>query len=277
VLVLALGLAVSMNAYAKVWMSGEEGSLPLVAGYDSVFQVGEELTYNVSYAFIDIGQVRVKIVDKIQKEGKTTYRAMGYIDSYKGVPLVDLHTTYESSFSESLYAQWFRARLKVEDQQWRKFVYDFDYPSGNVYVEVGLEKSTVVERRDTLKVNTWYQDGLSLFYFARCMVNSITASNVPVVVNEKKASTYLNFKNEMQSQKIDAVDYPIDVVYFDGRADFVGVFGLTGDFEGWFSNDAAHVPVLAKMKVLIGNIRLELMKWNRPGWKPPRYFEKSGK
>jgi hypothetical protein len=276
-LALVLGIAVSVNAYAKVWAPGEEVGQPLAAGNDSVFQVGEELTYNVSYAFIDLGQVRIKVVDKIQKEGKTLCRAMAYIDSYKGVPLVDLHTTYESSISESLYARWFQARLKVEDQQWRKFIYDFDYPSGNVYVEVGLEKSDTVERRDTLKVNTWYQDGLSLFFFARGMVNSTKGMTIPVIVNEKKASTFLNFKNEKQSQKIDAVDYPIDVVYFDGRADFVGIFGLTGDFEGWFSNDAAHVPVLAKMKVLIGNVRLELMKWNRPGWTPPRYFEKSGK
>ncbi len=264
-------------SYAKNWTAGQQGGPPREAGFDSIFQVGEELTYNVSYAFIDLGQVRLKVVEKIQKEGRTLYRAMAYIDSYKGVPLVDLHTTYESLISESLYARWFRARLKVEDQQWRKFIYDFDYPSGNVYVEVGLEKSDTVERRDTLKVNSLYQDGLSLFFLARGMVSSTKGMTVPVIVNEKKASTYLDFKNERQSQKIDAVDYPIDVVYFDGRADFVGIFGLTGDFEGWFSNDAAHVPVLAKMKVLIGNVRLELMKWTRPGWKPPQYFETSGK
>ena len=31
--------------------------------------------------------------------------------------------------------------------------------------------------------------------------------------------------------------------------------------------------VVAKMKVLIGNIRIELMKWKRAGWAPPRYPE----
>ncbi|MBI4810246.1 MAG: hypothetical protein HY800_02135 [Ignavibacteriales bacterium] len=31
---------------------------------DSVFQIGEELTYNVSYMSIDIGQIRVKQVEK---------------------------------------------------------------------------------------------------------------------------------------------------------------------------------------------------------------------
>jgi hypothetical protein len=66
------------------------------------------------------------------------------------------------------------------------------------------------------------------------------------------------------------VDYPVDVVHFDGNMDFVGIFGLTGGFEGWFSNDEARVPILAKMKVLIGSVTVELMKWTRPGWNPPR-------
>jgi hypothetical protein len=65
----------------------------------------------------------------------------------------------------------------------------------------------------------------------------------------------------------------VDVVHFEGRADFEGIFGMTGDFEGWFSNDEARVPILAKMKVIIGNIRIELTKWNREGWKPPKFVE----
>jgi hypothetical protein len=45
---------------------------------------------------------------------------------------------------------------------------------------------------------------------------------------------------------------------------------LTGDFEGWFSNDEARVPILAKMKVILGSITIELMRWKRAGWTPPR-------
>jgi hypothetical protein len=70
--------------------------------------------------------------------------------------------------------------------------------------------------------------------------------------------------------EVDAIDYPVDVVHFDGHLDFVGIFGLTGGFEGWFSNDEARVPIMAKMKVLIGSVTVELMKWNRQGWTPPR-------
>ena len=53
--------------------------------------------------------------------------------------------------------------------------------------------------------------------------------------------------------------------------DFISIFGLTGYFEGWFSNDEASIPIVAKMKVLIGNITLELKSWKREGWIPPKY------
>ena len=239
---------------------------------DSIFQVGEELTYNVSYAFYDIGQVRIKIVDKTTEGGKTVYKAMANIDSYKGVPFVDLHSIYESNVNASMYSQWFRSRTKKDDH-WNYFVYNYHYQRKRLLIEHGLWGSDKVDQRDSLTLDTLSQDGLSLFYFARANLMDRQVMNVPTVVSEQKGNTLIQFTNERTDEKIDAVDYPVDCIHFEGNAGFVGIFGLTGDFEGWFSNDAARVPILAKMKVIIGSIRIELMKWKRVGWSPPRYIE----
>jgi len=237
---------------------------------ETIFQAGEELTYNVSFLGIDLGQVKVKTLEAISHDDRTAYKAIAYIDSYKGVPLVDLHSIYESIIDQTMYTHWFRARDK-KDTSWTSYVYDFEYSKHSVYMEEGKWKSSAVDRRDTLKLDTLTQDGLSLFFFARKHVADNHGINVPVVVNEKKGNTYINFTGERTKDKIDAVDYPIDLLYFDGQANFIGVFGLTGGFEGWFSNDDAHVPILAKMKVLIGSIHIELISWKRDGWAPPRY------
>ena len=50
-----------------------------------------------------------------------------------------------------------------------------------------------------------------------------------------------------------------------GNAEFVGIFGLTGEFSGWFWNDDARIPIVAKMQVIIGSVTIELMSWKRPG------------
>ena len=55
-----------------------------------------------------------------------------------------------------------------------------------------------------------------------------------------------------------------------GQARWTGLYGLSGNFEGWFSNDEARVPIKAKMSVYIGSVVIELKSWKRPDWKPPK-------
>ncbi len=239
---------------------------------DSVFQVGEELTYNVSYASVDIGRVRIKLVDAFTKNSRTFYRASALIDSYENVPFVDLHAVYASIMDQTVYSTRFEARTK-EDKRWKQWIYTFDYPRKMMYIEEKMWKSENIESRDTLLLDTLSQDGLSLFFLARTRVLTPQKLSIPTMVREKKGKTFIDFTAERTKEQIEAVDYPIDLVHFEGEAKFVGIFGLTGGFEGWFSNDAARVPVLAKMKVLIGNVRIELMEWKRAGWRPPRSTE----
>ena len=267
-------LTVLMNRGGAGAQGQPESAPGLEARVDSVFQVGEELTYNVSYAMFDIGQVRIKVLERTEQSGHRVHKAISYIDSYKGIPFVNLHLTYESAVTDSLFSVWFRSRTK-EDTRWRTVVYDFRYPAHSIIITNGVLEN-IPERRDTMRVDTVTEDGLSLFFYARANVSERKKVTVPTVIGQKNLSTFLNFLAERTSEKIDAVDYPLDLLRFEGEANFVGVFGFTGAFEGWFSNDAAAVPVLAKMKVLIGKIRIELIKWKRERWTPPRASSKDG-
>jgi hypothetical protein len=235
---------------------------------DRVFVEGEELVYNVRYGFIDLGQVRIRVLGSTREKSSVTYQGKGLIDSYPKVPFVDLHAVFETVIDSGMFSRRFIGRQK-ENGQWDISRYDFEYPGKRVLIEVAARDSVVV-KRDTIHIETAYQDGLSLFFFARTKLFSGQKINVPTLIKEQKVNTYIDFKNEHTSVDLDAVDYPVDVVRFDGNMDFVGVFGLTGGFEGWFSNDEARVPIQAKMKVLIGSVTVELMKWTRPGWNPPR-------
>ena len=160
---------------------------------DSILQAGEELTYNVSFLGIDLGQVKVKTLEVTSHDNRTAYKAIAYIDSYKGVPLVDLHSVYESIIDQEMYTHWFRARDK-KDTTWISYVYNFEYQKRAVYVEEGKWKSGKIDRCDTLRIDTLTQDGLSLFFFARKHVGDNHGVNIPVVVNEKKGNTYINLQ-----------------------------------------------------------------------------------
>ncbi|MFO7446516.1 MAG: DUF3108 domain-containing protein [Ignavibacteriaceae bacterium] len=233
--------------------------------------VGEELTYVVSYSFMKLGEVRIKVKDKQIINGKTFYSTIAYIDSYSGVPFVNLHQIYESRVTQNNHSIYFRGIVKEEEYStFTEYNFDYDH-SGKIRIRKGKIRPYQLWNDSTTAADKRYQDGLSILFYARMNLGKEFSADVPCFVKEEKVSTRLNFYTKSIPVSIDAVDYDINCLRLDGDTDFVSVFGLTGYFEGWFSNDEASIPIVAKMKVIIGNVTLELKKWKRDGWNPPKY------
>jgi len=230
--------------------------------------VGEDLTYVVKYAFFNLGEVRIKVLEKTKINNKSVYKAIAYIDSYPDLPLVSLHQIYESYIDSSLFPLKFFAEIFGDDTVFVE--YNFRDHS-RIDMKKGKYDGSRPWLDSTTYINHRMQDGLSLLYFARMNFGEQRTVTIPCFVNEKEERTLINYYNDRESVSIDAVDYEIDCRKLDGNTDFVSVYGLTGDFEGWFSNDSFSVPILAKMNVLIGSISLELTKWNEKLWNPPLY------
>jgi hypothetical protein len=233
-----------------------------------VWVINEELNYEVSYSFIKLGTVKIKVLDRYKKGNRTVYKTIAYIDSYN-VPLVSMHNVFESEIDEDFYSHQFIGSELI-DKQWRYTKYIFNYAQNKAFMEHGFQSKNSIDWRDTADLkNRKYQDGLALFFYSRGTLFSQKDINVPVLIADKCETTLIKYPSENEEVEIDAVNYPIDVLKFEGRADFIGIFGLTGKFRGWFSNDEARVPIIARMNVIIGSIYIELKTWNRPGWYPP--------
>ncbi len=237
---------------------------------DKHLQVGEELTYVVSYSFIKLGEIKIVVRNKRVENGQTYYSAIGYIDSYSGVPFVDLHQIYASTLNSEYYSVFFRGL--VRDKDYTTYTdYIFNYKRSIIHIKKGKLQPPELWTDSTTSAPYEYQDGLSMLYYARMHSGENETVNIPCFVKEKKENTVINFYPHVTSVTIDAVNYPIACTHLDGNMNFISIFGLTGYFEGWFSADDAAVPIVAKMKVIIGNIRVELKSWKRDGWTPPRY------
>ena len=232
--------------------------------------VGEELTYIVKYYMLKVGELRFKVVSKDKLNGKNVYSCIVYMDSYKGIPSVDLHQTYETKMNPEYYSEFFRGIVK--GKEYASFTdYFFNYSKKKVHVKKGKVNPYQLWNDTTGTAERMYQDGLSIFYFARMITGKKYSGNVPCLVNEKKLSATINCTEEVKKMKIDAINYDVATIHLDGHTDFVSVFGLTGYFEGWFTNDAAAVPLKANLNVILGKVTVELISWKRPGWTPPRY------
>jgi len=231
---------------------------------------GEELNYVVSYSFIILGEVKIRVKDKKTINGRNYYNAIAYIDSYDGIPFVNLHQIYESKVNQDYYSDFFRGIVKGEEYTTYTEYY-FDYSDSKIRIKKGKFSPRELWVDSTTSVEKQFHDGLSIFFFARMLSGKKNSMLLPCLVNEQKVHTKINFYDNIIPVSIDAINYNVECVRLDGEMDFISIFGLTGYFEGWFSNDEASIPIVANMKVLIGNITLELKSWKREGWTPPKY------
>lgn len=239
-------------------------------------QVGEWLEYEVSYSFITLGTIRIEVIDSDTSDGRTVYKTRAFIDSAPGLPFVKLNYVYVSEMDEGVYSHRFHEEnVSSKEKVVKDFVFDYDLGRA-VKATKYLAEDGALRRQlmDTILITDKVQDGASLFYFARKNIFLAKPATVQIVVDRKQETARINYRNEITSVNIDALDYPVEVRYFDGRADFVGVFGLTGAFRGWFSNDEAAVPIIARMNVILGSIYIELKHWKRQGWAPPKFVRK---
>jgi hypothetical protein len=181
-----------------------------------------------------------------------------------------LHNVFESEIDETVYSHQFIGS-ELEKGKWKYTKYDFHYNIDKVFWERGYATEKKPFIKDTILLDKKeLQDGLTIFFKARDMLFSQSSQSIPVLINEKKEFAHIEYPCKRESFEIDAVKYPIDVLHFKGKATFVGVLGLTGDFQGWFSNDDARIPIFAKMNVILGSVKVELISWKGINWVPPK-------
>ncbi|MDZ4711664.1 MAG: DUF3108 domain-containing protein [bacterium] len=227
---------------------------------ERILSKGEELTYEVSYGFIKLGEVKMVVTDLKEEKGKKIYTAKSFMRSYDGVPLVSLNSVFESDIvfdSKELYTRRFKA-IEYKDEGVITIEYKFNYDSQFVHVKKDNMGRVEIDSNIRINKNIKFQDGLSLFYLAR--LNSFTTENflVPVFMNEMETSVNYFFSSKPDEISVDAFKNDVNAVRCSGTANFTGVFGLTGEFIGWFSDDERRMPLKSQLNVIVGNVTLEL-------------------
>jgi hypothetical protein len=226
----------------------------------------EELIYEVSWAHIKLGTLRISLEHHRGDSGSATARAV--IDSYPKSRLVDMHLIACSEIDSAGNAVLSYSYEK-DGNQWEAMLYQYDPERGCVLATKVIQDNAqqipkASKKPDLIPVRRFpVQDGISLIYAMRSIVRQTGSSTVPTVSMGKVGETDFYTKRVRTTIEIDSCPYPVRVLKLSGKLRLEGVFGLKGDFEGWFTDDDESVPVVAKMKVLLGSIRIELKQWNR--------------
>lgn len=234
-----------------------------------VFADGEQLNYVVYYGFIRLGEVRMNVEGRKTEGDKIIYSVRSTMKSYDGIPFVSLNSMFESEIvfdGKEAYSRRFKATEHKDDGVFT-VEYNFNYDSSLTYIKKTTNGNIDRDDKVSFNRNIKFQDGLSLFYSAR--INSFKPENylIPVFMNESETSVSYYFSSTPDKIEIKLFDDDLSSVRCTGTANFTGVFGLTGEFAGWFSNDEERIPLRSQMNVIIGNVTLELDSYKRTGWK----------
>ena len=240
---------------------------PVNIGAEGVMAQSEELIYEVSWTLFKLGTIRIKTFPN--------YTAEARIDSYDGLPFVKLHSVHYCAMDSNFFSRGSRS-VDKKDNEWRELDYVFDRLHKAMTVEECFRKElqSAPYRRtvlDTLHLKSdSVVDGLSIAYFPRSLVHTKQTVDIPTVLYGKLGVTTYRMTGKKTEVEIDALDHPVRVVEMEGSTTAQGLYGMTGEFTGWFSDDAAAVPIKGKLQVLIGSVTVELIGWHRQGWTPPQ-------
>lgn len=278
-----------MKCYFKILILILLISASVLYSQSKILQVGEELVYTVSFGFIKLGEVKFNLNSSYYENQRKYYTAKAEMKSFEGIPFLAVRYIFESVMREEkgkiLSDKFHSSEFKDENSGERVILrtdYEFDYFSNKDtgYIKVkrykdnGRDKNLEVDKTETFEIGTEFQDGLSVVYFAR--INSYKkerSKKVNIYINEKKSFLAYSFNYNRDAVSLDLVDYDMAAIKVDGKADFIGVLGLTGEFEGWLSDDDERVPLKARFNIILGSVTLELTSYKKPGWKPPKFNE----
>ncbi|GBD07572.1 hypothetical protein HRbin21_01402 [bacterium HR21] len=232
-------------------------------------QPGEELEYEVSYFGISLGRIRIVTERMDSLQGKPVVVAAAVMESHPNIPFLSLKALFRSWLDTSgAFSHRFEGWMQQGDRPEGYGKYVFDYDRRVLVAEEWEGGQRIIQR--TFPLRARMNEGLSLLFAARRFVHSKKSYRFPTVVTSDTAATVIHFTGRRQAITIGALPYPVRTVYFWGTANWTGIYGLTGSFEGWFSDDEARVPIRAKLRVYIGSVTVELVRWKRAGWQPPR-------
>lgn len=223
------------------------------------FNNGEYLRYRLSYGLMDAGEAVLTVKNTTLKgagnrplvhvkgEGKT----LGAFNWFFKV-----HDVYESYIDKDGGFPWYFVR-NVDEGGYKinqKYVFKQDQ------MKVIAEEKNV---KKEYKVPVGIQDMISSFYYAR----TLDFSNL-------KKGDILEFQCFMDDEI-----WPLKI-QFEGREEIKirkgkfktlkfkpavqegRVFGDNDNLEVWITDDANHIPVLAKAKIAVGSIKMHLVEWD---------------
>jgi len=220
----------------------------------NAFAAGEELKYRLHYGFIDAGEAVISVKSSKKKiRDRETLHVVGIGRTLKGFNwMFKVDDKYESYIDKEGVFPWIFSRRVNEGGYKINQDYTFFQHKNAVDNKEGKQFATPSS----------VQDMISAFYYARTLdfsnVKKGDVFNIETFMDDELYTLSIKFV-EKETIKLRTGKYKclkfVPVVQ-EGR-----IFKSNDDLQVWITDDGNKIPILAKAKVLVGSIKMELTEY----------------
>ena len=218
---------------------------------------GEQLTYKVSWSFINLGELKIQLFDNPSKEIPGKYYCRLFVDSNPLLFFVNMHSLFQSYISEDFKPSLHQAYESIDNVNYfTQHLFNYKDSTINLTMTSVKDSSKVIYKQYPL--HNKYYDALSLVYYARSMADHIGIDTLNSFFGEEIGKVAINYHG-VQDEIFSEYEKDYDKMYYlDGTFLMKGVAGLTGPYKGWFVGSERRIPVKADLKVFLGNVVVKL-------------------
>ncbi|MFC2170576.1 DUF3108 domain-containing protein [Calditrichota bacterium] len=216
--------------------------------------VGKKLTFLARWGFIKLGLLEIELGEGVWRN-TPSWRIQYIIRTYPGLPFISVTDTLISHISKdirhslTLYLRYYENDFSMAEQ------YHFDYSTG-YFTSCSVTKEGYWEYNiHPLPPNVF--DALSQTWIAQQFVLERQSGMIHSGISKGYEFTEIEFMGE--DKPLELVDQTWETVKIDGRLRYAGVVGMTGEYSGWFSADERGLPLMAKFKIFLGSVTVELI------------------
>ena len=252
-LLIAMQPAKSQPAHEGEEPKSTKTELPSIQ--QSSFQKGERLEYDVSYGWIDAGEAIIEISnEKKTIAGRDVMQAIGKGNSRGTFNwFFKVRDTYETYLDSDGIFPWIFVRDIEEGNFKMKQYYTFNQFKKTVKTDKGKEH----------QVPVGVQDMISAFYYARTFDYSNAQPNqvyeMSVFLDNELWPLRIRY---LRKERIEIDNGTYDCMVFVPVVQEGRIFKKEEDMMVWVTDDENKIPVLAKAKILVGSVTMELRDYS---------------
>jgi hypothetical protein len=217
------------------------------------FQVGEKLTFDISYGFVTAGEAVMEVPSMRLINDRRAYEVNVKAKSLPSFDWMfkvrDRYTTY---IDEQGIFPWRFDQIVREGKYSRDFAAFFD----------PIAKTAKTTDGNTHKTPQYVHDIVSAFYYVRTLdLSKLKKGDVIKLENFYKDRSHpLNIKI-LGRQKVETEAGTFNTIVLEPLVVEGGLFKNEGSIKIWLTDDHNKMPVKMSTKVLIGSIDAELSKY----------------